>query len=110
MKKSLFLVTCLFFSIAVSAYTSHSGGKVNIHSLRAYSDDFVLFKSSGADNNDGCTGKDGWIQVNQNTPAEKRIFTLLLSARVSNQPVTLFFNGCSGNGTSGYRLVEQVML
>ena len=110
MKTFIPLILALFFSISANSYTSTSGSNVQIQDLRTYSADFVLFKSSAARNSDNCDGQGEWIYLPQNTEAQKRIFTVLLSARVSNQPVTLFFNGCHGGGTSGWRLLEQILL
>lgn len=110
MKKLIQLSILVLITTQASAYTSHSGGAVQVSSLRAYGSDYVLFKAPTSNNSDNCNAAEGWIKLEQKTEAQKRQFTLLLSARVSQQPVTLFFNGCSGGGTSGYRLVEQIML
>ncbi|CZF86949.1 hypothetical protein [Grimontia marina] len=107
MRNLLFLLLC--FSTYSYGYTSVSG-PVKINSLRVYDSGKVLFKAPGATNKENCKGADSWIYLKQETEAQKRQFTVLLSARMSDMPVTLFFNGCSGGGQSGYRVVEQVML
>lgn len=106
------LISIFFISLIASqsvAYTSTSGGAVQITDLRVYGTDIVLFKAAEAQNLDNCNGKDAWIMVKQETEAQKRQFTVLLSARVAQQPVTLFFSGCSEGGVNGYRLLEQVL-
>ncbi|WP_345882216.1 hypothetical protein [Shewanella algae] len=110
MRKIISTIFIFAFSACVSAYTSVSG-PVSINSLRAYNANYVLFKAPDASNaKENCSGKEGWIYLKQETEAQKRQFSMLLSARMADQKVTLFFNGCSDGGTSGYRVVEQVML
>ncbi|MEX2964569.1 hypothetical protein [Microbulbifer sp. TYP-18] len=108
--KNIGFLFLLGFSSLVSAYTSVTG-PVDIKNLRVYPSNYVLFKAPDASNTvENCDVDGGWIYLQQETEAQKRQFSVLLSARMANQPVYLYFNGCSNGGTSGYRVVEQVML
>ena len=106
MKSLVVILVMLFSAVNVLAYSSNSGTFVSISNIRAYEGDFVLFKAPSSKNDDGCSATSGWIQLDIKTDAQKRQFSMLLSARMANMPVMLYYNGCSG----GYRLVEQVQI
>jgi len=112
MKYLVIFCTCFLVSGLTNAYTSTSGTVVNISSLRTYNSNMVLFKAASANNNDNCNGPEGWIQltIDPSNEAAKRQYSVLLSARVSNTPLLLFFNGCGGGGTSGWRVLDQILM
>lgn len=110
MNNTFIAILLAFTTMPALSYTSHSGGYVSISDLRAYEGDYVLFKAPSSNNDDNCDASSNWIKLSITTEAGKRQFSMLLSARMANAPVMLYYKGCSSGGSNGYRLVEQVQI
>lgn len=93
-----------------NAYTGIIAG--TIIKIRVYDSETVLFKLSEGGNPDQCDGTGGWIMLAQEVgnEAQARQYSALLSARLSSTTVTIYLNGCSNGGASGYPLVQQIAL
>ena len=111
MKLKLVISTVLYLVCANAiAYDGWSGVK-QIKSIRNYPDGGVLIQMIGAANPSGCASLD-YILLPKDDGSEgrKKQYSALLSAYMARETVTLALTGCSGEGTSGYRVIEQVWL
>lgn len=110
MKIKLLAITSMFFSSLAFSYTSASK-PLTVQNLRIFNDNYILFKAPGIDTSvENCSDKYGWIYLKQQTEAQTRQYSLLMSAVIAQRKVTIFLNGCSHGGNAGYPAVEQIML
>ncbi|MCP4492891.1 MAG: hypothetical protein GY820_37150 [Gammaproteobacteria bacterium] len=91
------------------AYDGWSGQN-KVSSVRVYSNSAVLITMPGAINPSGCSDTSYIMLNNADTESGKRQYSSLLTAYASGKNVTLALTGCSGVGTNGYPLIEQVWL
>lgn len=99
----------LSFSSFVSAYDGWSGA-AKVASIRVYPNNQVLITMPGAANPKGCSDMSYIVLKNADTEAGKRQYSALLTAYASGKRVNLALTGCSGGGTTGWPLIEQVWL
>jgi len=99
----------LSFSSSVLAYDGWSGAN-KVTSVRVYPNDQVLITMPGAANPKGCSEMGYIVLRNADTEAGKRQYSALLTAYASGKKVNLALTDCSGGGTTGWPLIEQVWL
>ncbi len=63
-----------------------------------------------AANPKGCLNTDYISLPQDGSEGRKKQYAVLLSAYMAQDTVNLAFSGCSGGGTSGYRVIDQVWL
>jgi len=107
--KSIFGLICISLSLSVIAYDGWSGAN-KVASIRVYSATQVLITMPGANNPKGCSDTSYIVLANADTESGKRQYSALLTAYASGKNVNLALTGCSGGGTDGYPLIEQVWL
>lgn len=114
MNNRLFQCIMLIVVSGISSFAlAYDGwsGTGQIRSIRAYSGDYVLVVVDDAANPGNCS-ETSYIKLKQEdgNEAQKRQYSALLSAYMAGKNVSLALTGCSGGGTSGYPLIEQVWL
>jgi hypothetical protein len=65
----------------------------------------VFLTTSGNQNPDSC-GTPQYLLINDTT--YKFVVAALVAAQSTGQEVTLYYNGCSGGGTSGYPVISAI--
>jgi hypothetical protein len=108
MKKAICLIV-VFMSMHVNAYDGWSGEHL-IQSVRVYPNSQVLITMTGSSNPKDCSDASYLVLNDADTESGKRQYSAILSAYAAGKNVNLALTGCSGGGTSGYRLIEQVWL
>ena len=103
---SVFLSTV---HMEASAYDGWSGTH-QIDSIRTYPDGGVLITMANAANPSGCSSTDYISLPQDGSEGRKKQYATLLSAYMARDTVALAFTGCTGGGTTGYRVIEQVWL
>jgi len=107
--KHIFTMLGLFFSINCFAYDGWSGAN-KIASVRVYSNSVVLITMPRANNPKGCSNPSYLALKNIDTESGRRLYSAILAAYMSGKTVDLALTGCSGDGQSGYAVIEQVWL
>ncbi|WP_072680852.1 hypothetical protein [Arcobacter sp. LA11] len=102
-----FIVICMSFNAL--AYDGWSD-TYPISSIRVYSNSMVLITMPGANNPKGCSDTSYLVLKNADTEAGKRQYSALLTAYASGKKLNLALTGCSGGGTNGLPIIEQVWL
>ena len=107
--KTIFALLITLISYGAIAYDGWSGPN-KVASIRVYSSTTVLITMPGANNPKGCSNTSYIKLANADTESGKRQYSALLTAYAAGKNVNLALTGCSGGGTNGYPLIEQVWL
>ncbi|HWZ63574.1 MAG TPA: hypothetical protein VNX02_11165 [Steroidobacteraceae bacterium] len=67
---------------------------------------YLYLVTSPMSNPDGCSLGTTWLQVTDTT--YKFVVATVISAQATGQTVNLYYNGCSGGGTTGYPIIFAV--
>jgi hypothetical protein len=104
MLRRLVLPALLAF-VTANTYAQTWGNQVTITAVQAQTNGEVFLTTSGNQNPSSCSSP-SWLMINDTT--YKFVVATLLAAQVSGQSVALYYNGCSGGGTTGYPLVTAI--
>lgn len=109
MKNMIIAAAMLLISFSIHAYDGWSGAN-KIASIRVYSSTAVLITMPGANNPKGCSETTYIVLANADSESGKRQYSALLTAYAAGKSVNLALTGCSGGGTNGWPVIEQVWL
>ena len=108
MKKFMFnrlLIAFAFISASAFAGSGWSTGKIKVlHFWEGHTG--VLIKQEDMSDLGGC-GRSDYYQLDKSHPFFKEIYSLLLAAHMSNQPIRIHLNGCV-QGLSKVRHIYSV--
>lgn len=105
-----FLFCVLFVFGSVSHAADGWSGKDTVSSIRSYSTGNILIQMPNAANPGGCQNTDYLLLPMDGSEARRNQYSGLLAAYMAQRSVTLALTGCSGGGTVGYPVIEQVWL
>lgn len=108
MKRLLFVV--LFASSTALSASDGWSGKQTVSSIRAYAAGNILIQLPNALNPGGCQNTDYLMLPMDGSEARRNQYSAVLAAYMAQRSVTLALTGCSGGGTVGYPVIEQVWL
>jgi hypothetical protein len=95
----LALVTCTAHAVGWSTVT------VTITSYHTTTSGLLFLNTSNNQNPDSCSTP-GSLLISGDT--YKFVFATVMAAQTSGQTVQLYYNGCSGGGTTGYPVITSV--
>lgn len=95
MKNIIYTILFLVFTSTVDSASAASGGSTGkITTIQWYEGHTgVLVKQVGMSDLGGC-GRADWYILDDNHPYFKEIYSLILSAHISSQPLSLIMDGC----------------
>ena len=83
-------------------------GETTVDSIRVYTSEYVLITMDTTHNPSNCTDTDYLMLEDANSDTGKRKYSTLLAAYAAKSTVNIGMTGCSGEGTSGYRIIDQI--
>lgn len=70
-------------------------------------DGAAVFRVADMENPDSCVGP-GYLFISQSAPHFKEMYATVMAASATDKTVQVSYSGCSGGGTAGYPLVNQI--
>ncbi|WP_156804557.1 hypothetical protein [Gallaecimonas xiamenensis] len=107
--KTSLLLFFLSFSALSDSYDGWSDPNT-IASIRVYSVNQVLVTMSSAANPGNCDDTSYLSLYNPDSESGKRAYSALLTAYAAGKKVNLALAGCTGGGTHGWPIIQQVWL
>ncbi len=101
------LITPVVLALVTSS--AHAVGwstaTVTITSYHTTTSGLLFLNTSNNQNPDSCSSP-GPLLISGDT--QKFVFATVMAAQTSGQTVQLYYNGCSGGGTTGYPVITSV--
>lgn len=109
MKKVLIFVAVLFLFQQESLYAASWNTSGKITRIYLYSINGIYVMHENMINTDSCQNASNYVLKFDN-PMYKEIYSLLLSAKLTQSNVKIYIDECTGTGTSGYPKIVHAIL